>query len=130
MREVHTLNSRSAAVKKNLDYPVIDADAHVLECEWALLDYVRDIGGPEIAEKFEKSGRPGYTSAHRSMFWAAPSGKYTIDRATCMLPRLYAERLEDAGIDFSIVYTTYGISANQVRDDEMRQVLARSLNKL
>lgn len=64
------------------------------------------------------------------MFWAAPSGKYTIDRATCMLPRLYAERLEDAGIDFAIVYTTYGISANQVRDAEMRQVLARSLNTL
>ena len=130
MRDVHTLNSRSAAVKKNLDYPVIDADAHVLECEWALLDYVRDIGGPKIAEKFEKGGRPGYTSKHRSMFWAAPSGKYTIDRATCMLPRLYAERLEDAGIDFAIIYTTYGISANQVRDDEMRQVLARSLNTL
>jgi predicted TIM-barrel fold metal-dependent hydrolase len=130
MREVHTLNSSSAAVKKRLDYPVIDADAHVLECEWALMDYVKDIGGPKIAAKFEQSGRPGYTSSHRSMFWAAPSGKYTIDRATCMLPKLYAERLEDAGIDFAIVYTTYGISANQVRDDEMRQVLARSLNTL
>jgi len=130
MREVHTLNSKSAAVKKRLDHPVIDADAHVLECEWAIMDHIRDIGGPEIAAKFEKTGRPGYTPKHRSMFWAAPSGKYTIDRATCMLPKLYAERLEDAGIDFSIIYTTYGISANQVRDDEMRQVLARSLNTL
>ena len=131
MREIHTLNSKSAAVKKGLDYPVIDADAHVLECEWAIMDYIRDIGGPKLAERFEKSGgRPGYNKKHRSMFWAAPSGKYTIDRATCMLPRLYADRLEDAGIDFAIVYTTYGISANQVRDPEMRQVLARSLNSL
>ena len=44
MREIHTLNSKSAAVKKGLDYPVIDADAHVLECEWAIMDYIRDIG--------------------------------------------------------------------------------------
>ena len=130
MRQIHTLNSKSAAVKKRLDYPVIDADAHVLEGEWAVHDFIKQVGGPDILKKFEKSGRPGYTRTHRSMFWAAPSGKYTIDRATCMLPRLYAERLEDAGIDFAIVYTTYGISANQVRDDEMRQVLARALNML
>ena len=130
MRQIHTLNSKSAAVKKRLDHPVIDADAHVLECEWALMDYVRDIGGPELAARIEKGGRPGYTKQHRSMFWAAPSGKYTIDRATCMLPKLYAERLEDAGIDFAVVYTTYGISANQIREDEIRQVMARSLNTL
>ena len=130
MRKIHTLNSKSAAVKKRLDYPVIDADAHVLEGEWAVLDFVKQVGGMKMLKKFEKQGRPGYTKTHRSMFWAAPSGKYTIDRATCMLPKLYAERLEDAGIDYAIVYTTYGISANQVRDDEMRQVLARSLNML
>ena len=130
MREIHTLNSKSAAVKKRLGHPVIDADAHVLECEWAILDHIRDIGGPEIAKKFEESGRAGRTTKHRSMFWAAPSGKYTIDRATCMMPKLYAERLEDAGIDFAIVYTTYGIGANQIRDAELRQVQARALNTL
>ena len=130
MREIHAKDSPSAAVRARLNYPVIDADAHILECEWAVHDFIRQIGGPDIAARFEKMGRPGYSKGHRSMFWAAPSGKYTIDRATCMLPKLYAERLADAGIDFAIVYTTYGISANQVRDDEMRQVLARALNSL
>lgn len=130
MRKIHTLNSKSAAVKKRLDYPVIDADAHVLEGEWAVLDFVKQVGGANMVKKLEKQGRPGYNQQHRSMFWAAPSGKYTIDRATCMLPKLYAERLEDAGIDYAIVYTTYGISANQIRDDEERQVMARSLNML
>ena len=130
MREIHAKDSPSAAVRARLNHPVIDADAHILECEWAIQDFIRQIGGPDIAARFEKMGRPGYSKGHRSRFWAAPSGKYTIDRATCMLPKLYAERLADAGIDFAIVYTTYGISANQVRDDEMRQVLARSLNSL
>lgn len=130
MREIHAKNSKSAAIRARLNYPVIDADAHVLEGDWAVHDFIRKVGGPRIAEKFEKINRPGATSKHRSMFWAAPSGKYTIDRATCMLPKLYAERLEDAGIDFAVVYTTYGISLNQIRDDEMRQVLARALNML
>ena len=80
MREIHTLNSKSAAVKKKLDYPVIDADAHVLECEWAIQDLIRQIGGPDIAAKFEKIGRPGYTKNHRSMFWAAPRSAAIISR--------------------------------------------------
>lgn len=130
MREIHARNSRSAAIRARLDHPVIDADAHVLEGDWAVHDFIKKVGGPDIMKRFEKMGLPGTQRNHRSMFWAAPSGKYTIDRATCMMPKLYAERLEDAGIDFAIVYTTYGISANQIREDELRQVLARSLNML
>ena len=130
MREIHAKNSRSAAIRARLNHPVIDADAHVLEGDWAVMDFIKKVGGIDILRKFEKMGAPTSSRQHRSMFWAAPSGKYTIDRATCMLPKLYAERLEDAGIDFAVVYTTYGISANQFRDDEMRQVLARSLNML
>lgn len=130
MRDIHAKNSKSAAIRARLNYPVIDADAHVLEGDWAVLDFVKKVGGADMLRKFEKMGLPGSSPKHRSMFWAAPSGKYTIDRATCMLPKLYAERLEDAGIDFAVVYTTYGISFNQVRDAEIRQVLARALNML
>ena len=130
MRDIHVKNSKSAAIRARLNHPVIDADAHVLEGDWAVMDFIKKVGGINILRKFEKMGAPTSSRQHRSMFWAAPSGKYTIDRATCMLPKLYAERLEDAGIDFAVVYTTYGISANQFRDDEMRQVLARSLNML
>src|SRR5690348_7585848 len=108
MREIHAKNSKSKAVRSRLNYPVIDADAHVLEGDWAVLDFVKKVGGRDILKKFERMGLPGSSPKHRSMFWAAPSGKYTIDRATCMLPKLYAERLEDAGIDFAVVYTTYG----------------------
>jgi hypothetical protein len=44
------------------------------------------------------------------MFWAAPSGKYTLDRATAMLPKLYREKTGEAGIDFAVIYTTYGLA--------------------
>ena len=130
MREIHAKHSKSTAVRAKLNYPVIDADAHVLEGDWAVMDFVKKVGGSDIQKKLEKIGTPTQTRQHRSMFWAAPSGKYTIDRATCMMPKLYAERLEDAGIDFAVIYTTHGISLNQIRDDEMRQVLARALNML
>ena len=33
MREIHAKNSRSAAIRARLNYPVIDADAHVLRSE-------------------------------------------------------------------------------------------------
>ena len=88
MREIHAKNSKSAAIRARLNYPVIDADAHVLEGDWAVHDFIKKVGGVDILRKFEKMVMPQSNPKHRSMFWAAPSGKYTIDRATCMLPKL------------------------------------------
>ena len=48
MREIHAKNSRSAAIRARLNYPVIDADAHVLEGDWAVMDFIKKVGGPDI----------------------------------------------------------------------------------
>ena len=122
--------SPSAALRAKLPHPVVDADAHVLEGEFVLRDFIKQVGGTKMLERFEASRMTKRTTPHRRMFWAAPSGKFTLDRATAMLPRLYRERLGEAGVDFAVVYTTYGLDVMQMQDDELRPVVARSLNMM
>ena len=122
--------SPSAALRSRLGHPVVDADAHVLEGEFVLRDFIKLAGGSAMLERFEESRKAKRANRHRRMFWAAPSGKYTLDRATAMLPKLYRERLGEAGIDFAVVYTTYGLEVMQMQDDLLRPVLARALNMM
>ena len=129
MYEIREPSEKVRQIRGRLGHPVIDADAHVLEGRFALHDFVRKIAGPDVLKRFDaKQDRRG--KGHRVGFWASPSGEMTIDRATVMLPRLYRERLAEVGLDFAIVYTSEGLSAQQVRDAEMRQVLHRALNML
>ena len=119
--------SPSAALRAKLPHPVVDADAHVLEGEFVLRDYIKQVGGAKMLERFEDSRKTKRTTPHRRMFWAAPSGKFTLDRATAMLPRLYRERLGEAGVDFAVVYTTYGLDVMQMQDDELRPAVCRAV---
>src|SRR4051812_6367754 len=130
MQDGSTGKSPSAALRERLSHPVVDADAHVLEGEFVLRDFIKQVGGAGMLERYEAARMAKRASKHRRMFWAAPSGKYTIDRATAMLPKLYRERLGEAGIDFAVVYTTYGLEVMQMQDDELRPVLARALNTM
>lgn len=120
--------SPSAALRAKLPHSVIDGDAHILEGEFVIADYVKQVGGEKLLAKFENARKAKRGIPHRRMFWAAPSGKFTLDRATAMLPKLYRERLGEAGVDFAVVYTTYGLGVLSSQDDEMRPVLARALN--
>jgi predicted TIM-barrel fold metal-dependent hydrolase len=64
----------------------------------------------------------------KSIFWWLPSGKRSLDRATAILPKLYAERLEEAGIDYGIVYSSAILQLMHERNDEFRRVGHRALN--
>ena len=44
-----------SAVRARLDHPVIDADGHVVECDFAHLDFVRQLGGPEMTDRVRSS---------------------------------------------------------------------------
>ena len=117
-------------IRDAIDYPIIDADAHVIEARFALHDCVKKIAGPDVLKAFESRQSTRNKTSQRNGFWASPSGEMTIDRATVMLPGLYYERLAEAGIDFAIIYTSEGLGAQQVRDPELRQTLHRALNML
>ena len=47
-----------------------------------------------------------------------------------MLPKLYRARLDEAGIDYGVVYGTLALSVLRVDDDELRPVVFRAMNML
>jgi predicted TIM-barrel fold metal-dependent hydrolase len=131
------------AARARLGHPVIDADAHVVECQFALEDMLREVAGARIAARFAEVlasislhrwyGADEATRRRqrlpRPSFWHVPASN-TLDRATAMLPGLMRARLDDLGIDFAVVYTTLGLSFVSLGDEEMRRAICRSLNKL
>ncbi len=130
--------SKSAAVRARLDHPVIDADGHTVEFEPALQDHLKAIAGPDIIERYRTmlQGSAWYRLSPeersdqrvtRPPWWALPS-QNTLDRATATLPRLLRERLDDMGVDFSILYPTMGLGLIRLEDDELRQAVCRALN--
>ena len=108
--------SDAAALRARIGHPVIDADGHLIETapvfKHYLRDYVRDIGGGDLAARIERvldfdetvlrpwsalsdAERRG-TWATRPPWWSHPA-KASLDRATGHLPRLMYERLDELG---------------------------------
>ncbi|MGH7089687.1 MAG: amidohydrolase family protein [Stellaceae bacterium] len=108
---------------------MIDADAHVVECDFAHLDFVREIAGPEIAERV-RAERANHGPTVRGFWWGLPSGAHTADRALAQLPRYFRSRLDRLGIDFAHCYTTRGLSHVYIVDEAARRASCRALNML
>ena len=138
--------SRSARIRASLDYPVIDTDGHVIEFLPLFLDYLKEEGGAEMAQRFEREAvgdnlnRP--TTWHRltpeerrdqrawrPVWWIKPT-QNTLDRATAMLPRLLAERMDEMGLDFSVLYPTVGLVFLREDSAELRQAACRAVNRM
>ena len=127
----HVENSLTGAdIRARLDHPVVDADGHMIECTFAVLDFVRQVGGTEIANRYEGQLELDPTGPGRRAVWVGNSGPGSIDRATAMLPKLYRARLDEAGIDYGVVYGTLALSVLRVDDDELRPVVFRAMNML
>ena len=58
-------------VRAKLDHPVIDADAHVVECDFAHLDFVRQLAGEEMA-KAALAVRDHRGPTVRGFWWGLP----------------------------------------------------------
>ncbi|HEV8021086.1 MAG TPA: amidohydrolase family protein [Candidatus Lustribacter sp.] len=115
-------------VRAKLDHPVVDADGHVIECEWLLDEYVREVAGPEIQARWMK--RPAPYGPTKMIWWGYPSAAHTADRAMSMFPKYFAARMEACGIDFAHMLTTAGLATLYVRDDELRAAGCRALNTM
>ncbi|MGH7840669.1 MAG: amidohydrolase family protein [Candidatus Binataceae bacterium] len=133
--------SRSAEIRERVGHPIIDSDGHVVEFEPALLDYIRDVGGSAILERYKTAFDTAFyfrwnhltpaerreARAPRPVFWPYPA-KNTYDRATAALPRLLYQRLDEMGLDFTILNPSQGLFAPHIEDDELRQVVCRAFN--
>src|SRR6266849_5597262 len=134
-------STKSAAVRARLKHPVIDSDGHTVEFEPAVLDYLKQVGGAKILERY-KGAPDGYDSGIRQWYrmtpeqrrenrstrvswWIFPSDS-SLDRATISLPKLFYERLDETGIDLSVVYPTLGLATVHHADEELRLGCCRS----
>ena len=139
-----TTPSPSARVRASLNYPVIDTDLHTIEFGPILEDYIDKVGGAKIVDLFRQSVNRGLGSlgnewyaltpqqrldirAPRPPWWALPA-KNTLDLATFSLPKLLAERLEDGGSDFGVVYPNLTLFAIHVGHEELRRAVVRAIN--
>ncbi len=134
--------SKSAEVRARLNFPVIDTDGHTVELSPAFSDYIKQLGGSEMVSRYragvaqrgnnrwmqmtEEERRS--TRAHCPPWWARPA-RNTLDRATASIPRLLYQRMEDFGLDFTVLYPTEGLTGPpRIEDEEVRRVSCRALN--
>ena len=122
-----------------LNHPIVDADGHWLEYGPVMREEFRRIGGEAAVEALATASQRVPSSLKMSLaergrrrvgqeaFWSSPS-ENVLDRATAMLPRLMYERLDDLGIDFSVVYPTAGLSFHRMQDTRLRRAICRAYN--
>ena len=133
----------SAAIRASLDHPIVDADGHLVEVMPLFEEYLRDLAGNQIADRYVAARGWARTSgphdwsdiataerrrrrATAPIWWANPTG--ALDRATAFLPSLLYERLDDIGIDFTILYPSLGGMLRSWPDEDIRIAGSRALN--
>ena len=139
---VSTMPSRSQEIRGKLRHPIIDSDGHNLELNPALLDYVQDIGGRDVRDRFEEMLRFSekqewvemsdearrYNWLTAPAWWGMPASN-TYDRATASLPNLLHRRMDELGIDYAVIYPTWrpGLMRFQDEsDDDIRRISCRA----
>jgi predicted TIM-barrel fold metal-dependent hydrolase len=132
-------HQQARKIRGRLNHPIIDADGHWLEYGPMMGEAFRRIGGEAAAEAFALASQRVPNSLKLSLqerrrrrigqeaFWGSPC-QNVLDRATAMLPRLLYERLDDLGIDFSVVYPTAGLSYHRMPDARLRRAICRAYN--
>lgn len=142
MQGTATQRSKSAALRARLTHPIIDSDGHTAEFEPALFDYMRAVGGSKIVERFKTAPDVPFSfqwyrlsweerrarRTPRPHWWVHPT-QNTLDRATSSLPKLLHKRLDEMGLDFTIIYPSISMAALHTGDEELRRVVCRALNK-
>ena len=131
---------RVEQIRARLDHPVIDSNAHFIEFMPEVHEHLRELAGNAAVSTFEQMGamigasraltpeQKRQMGSTRTPWWAFPT-KNTLDRATMMLPRLLYERLEEIGLDFSLVYPSYGTFPVNTPDEELRRAGCRAFNR-
>jgi predicted TIM-barrel fold metal-dependent hydrolase len=129
-------------LREGLDHPIVDADAHQLEVLAVVMDFIRDVGGPGMPDKLiayfmhQRRAFRETLDERRDrrtavpVWWPVPT-ENTRDRATTVLPGYLYERLDEIGLDFTIVYPGQGlqvVTLPGMADDDLRLSAARAFN--
>lgn len=137
----NTQTSKSAEIRARLNHPVIDSDGHMIEFEPAIIDALKNVGGSSLVERFQSWANESLFSWYRlspeerhdkrptrSTWWGIPT-KNTLDRATASIPRLLYDRMDEFGLDFAVIYPTFGLPVPHIEDEELRRGTCRAFNE-
>jgi predicted TIM-barrel fold metal-dependent hydrolase len=129
------------AIRDRIGHPVIDSDGHLIEYLPLVRDFLVEEAGEDLATQFDRITNAAQfrvavptpkdrreLGLHATAIWGLPT-ENTLDRATAMLPDLMYQRLDELGIDFAILYPTYGLTVTALGNAELRCAMARAFNR-
>jgi predicted TIM-barrel fold metal-dependent hydrolase len=144
MRLYYSMTEPSAALRRRLRHPVIDADGHMVEHFPTLAPYLEreglsldhpalqrllpPHGGTDESWHDQTPEERAATRTPRGPWWSSPA-KQTIDLATALFPDLLYERLDELGLDFGVVYPSLGLVFLHTPDERYRRGACRALNR-
>jgi len=140
------VSTRAAEIRAGLAHPIIDADGHFVEVAPLLneemLAYLEEMGGRDVRDRYARdtgltdtsTALAGHTGTAGAGWKAMPSWwgwatQNTRDRATAHLPALLYERLDEIGIDFTILYPSMTLAYLEIADDELIGLRCRAANR-
>ncbi len=130
-------------IRADLGHPVIDIDGHTVEFFPALIPAMAkegvDLDGPALLRRMSGTFGPmadwyQLSPAERAATrvgrppWGGGGTEQAIDAATALLPRLLYERLDELGIDVSVIYPSYGLLFPHFVAERDRRGACRALN--
>lgn len=134
------MENRAAKIHDALKHPVIDGDGHWLEPIPVFLEYLGDVGGAKSVDQMRAQWRERdswyratpqerrHSRLRRAIWWGVTSNTY--DKATALLPALLNERLPELGIDFALIYPSFGLSINGMAESDLHRAAVRAYNMM
>ncbi len=134
------MGDTSRQVRDMLGHPVLDVDGHVIEFMPAVLPYLRESMGPKLFDKYINQPSPiakildadtetrAQQRSPQSAWWGTPA-QNTRDLATGAIPGLMYERLDEFGLDYSVLYPTKGFGIAGIADQDLRLGVCRGFNE-
>ncbi|MDG2005343.1 MAG: amidohydrolase family protein [Novosphingobium sp.] len=130
-------------VRAQIDHPVIDSDGHFFEFYPVLNEYLEAEGGKVLVRDFWASFSDTQIDGNwyemtkderrdvrrnRPVFWAA-AAENTLDLATANFPNLLYQRMDEIGLDFSVMYPGVGNIAISLPREDIRRTSCRAFNR-
>ena len=136
------MENQAVRIHDGLKHPVIDGDGHWIEPVSGLpgifersgrpwsgrSDSGRSGAGIRGGYRAHRGGSASTIAMRRTIWWGVTAD--TLDKATGLLPALLNERLPELGIDFAMIYPSFGLSVNGIQDDDLHRAGVRAYNMM